>query len=284
MVTPFTAEGKVDVESLKRLTRHLIDGGVNYLVVLGSTGEAATQSEEDQDLVIRTVQQVNHGVLPIVLGVGGNDTAAVCQKIKDWTARYKPDAFLSVSPMYNKPSQEGIYRHFAAVAGCTDTPIILYNVPARTGSNMLPATTLRLAREFKNVVAVKEASGNVEQCMEVAKGAPEGFLPISGDDLLALPLMACGYQGVISVVGNAVPKDLTAMVRTALEGNYGEAAKLNYRIMDLVQLCFVEGNPSSVKLGLEVLGICGRSVRLPLVEGSDALKEKMRKALGELGY
>ena len=283
MVTPFKTNGEVDVPALIRLTHSLIDGRIDYLVVLGSTGEAATQSEADQDLVIRTVQEANAGRLPIVLGVGGNDTAAVAAKTAAWTERYRPAAFLSVSPMYNKPSQEGIYQHFKAVADSTDLPIILYNVPGRTGSNMLAATTLRLARDVKNIVAIKEASGNVEQCMEIMLGAPEGFLPISGDDVLALPLIASGYQGVISVAGNALPRMQSDMTRLALAGNFAEARALHYRLLSITQLFFTEGNPAGIKVALDLLGICGPSVRLPLIEGSPALREKMHAALQAIG-
>lgn len=283
MVTPFEPNGNVDVPALIRLTHTLIEGGVDYLVVLGSTGEAATQNEADQDLVIRTVMEANEGRLPIVLGVGGNDTAAVASKTYQWTERYRPAAFLSVSPMYNKPSQEGIYQHFKAVADSTDLPIILYNVPGRTGSNMLAATTIRLAQDFKNIVAIKEASGNMEQCMEIMLGAPEGFLPISGDDVLALPLIACGYQGVISVVGNALPRLTSDMTRLALTGKYAEARALHYKLLPVTQHCFVEGNPAGIKLALDLLGICGPSVRLPLIEGSARLRAQMHSALEALG-
>jgi 4-hydroxy-tetrahydrodipicolinate synthase len=283
MVTPFNPNGSVDVDGLTRLTHHLIAGRVDYLVVLGSTGEAATQNEADQDLVIRTVQAANAGRLPIVLGVGGNDTLAVAAKTHDWSSRYQPAAFLSVSPMYNKPSQEGIYQHFKAIAQSTTLPIILYNVPGRTGSNMLPATTLRLARDFDNIVAIKEASGNVEQCMEIAHGAPEGFLPISGDDLLALPLIACGYQGLISVAGNALPRHTSDAVRLALAGNYAEARDVHYQLLALTQLLFVEGNPAGIKIALDLLAICGPTVRLPLMEGSARLRAQLFEALEGLG-
>lgn len=283
MVTPFTADGKIDTAAITRITHHLIQGRVEYLVVLGSTGEAATQSDEDQDLVIRTVMAANEGRLPIVLGAGGNDTAAVCKKITDWTSRYNPDGFLSVSPMYNKPSQEGIFRHFAAVADATDKSIILYNVPGRTSSNMLPETTIRLAKGFKNLVAVKEASGNIEQCMRIQREVGDSFTTLSGDDALALPLIASGYKGVISVAGNAIPRPFTDMVRLALMGNFAEARSLHYRMFDLMNLFFAEGNPSSIKLALEVLGLCGRTVRLPLVEGSDELAKKIQAGLAELG-
>jgi 4-hydroxy-tetrahydrodipicolinate synthase len=185
--------------------------------------------------------------------------------------------------MYNKPSQEGIYQHFKAVADSTDLPIILYNVPGRTGSNMLAATTLRLARDVKNIVAIKEASGNVEQCMEIVLGAPEGFLPISGDDVIALPLIASGYQGLISVAGNALPRMTSDMVRLSLAGNYAEARVLHYRLLSITQLFFTEGNPAGIKVALDLLGICGPSVRLPLIEGSPALREKMHAALQAIG-
>ena len=283
MATPFSPDGSVDTLALTRLTHHLINGRVEYLVVLGSTGEAATQNEQDQDVVIRTVQAANEGKLPIILGVGGNDTRATAAKIKDWTSKYKPSGFLSVSPMYNKPSQEGIYRHFAEVASNTDLPIILYNVPGRTSSNMLASTTLRLAKNFSNIVGIKEASGNIEQCMEIVHGAGEGFLPISGDDALALPLIASGYKGVISVAGNAIPRPLTDMIRLALAGNFSEARALHYKMLPLIQLFFAEGNPSSVKVAMDLLGICGPDVRLPLINGSAELREKMEVALGMFG-
>jgi 4-hydroxy-tetrahydrodipicolinate synthase len=281
MVTPFLADGAVDHEGLKRLTRHLIEGGVNYLVVLGTTGETATLSEAEQIDVITTVMKTNAGRLPIVLGAGGNNTRAVAAKMIAFAERFRPDAFLSASPAYNKPTQEGIIAHYQALSKVTEVPIILYNVPGRTASNMLPATTLEVARTCPTAIGIKEASGNVEQCMEIAAGKPQGFYLISGDDLLTLPLMASGFDGLISVIANALPGETSQLVSSAsqVHNDMGRARTLHYQLMPLMQAIFAEGNPAGIKCLLELLGICGSTVRLPLVPASPQLKARMAQLL-----
>ncbi|MDP5168795.1 MAG: 4-hydroxy-tetrahydrodipicolinate synthase [Bacteroidia bacterium] len=278
IVTPFTTSGAVDYAALDRLVSHLIQGNVEYLVVLGTTGEAATLSAEEQDKVIKQVKESTQGRLPIVLGIGGNHTAAIVEKIQDWEKVYQPDAILSVSPYYNKPTQEGIFQHYAALASATNLPLILYNVPGRTASNMSAETTLRLAQGFANIVATKEASGNFEQCMHIMAEKPEGFQLISGEDSIALPLMALGATGVISVAANAIPGPFSDLVRAALAGDFEGARKLQYQLLDLMNLNFVEGNPAGVKALLAIQEICEKTVRLPLVEASAALSQRMKQA------
>lgn len=274
MITPFDESGQVDTEALTKLTHHLIDGKVDYLVVLGTTGESVTLTKDERALVIRTVRQTNCRRVPLVLGVGGNNTAELCQELQDMDI-IDIDAFLSVSPAYNKPTQEGIYEHYRAVSAASRLPIILYNVPGRTGSNMTAATTLRLARDFDNIIGIKEASGNVDQCIDILKRRPIDFLVISGDDNLTLPLIACGADGVISVVGNAFPKAFSDLVRSALANDYKMARSIQFRLFDIVNMLFVEGNPAGVKCALKELGVCEEHVRLPLVQVSDALRERM---------
>ena len=279
LVTPFHENGTVDWEGLKRLTDHVITGGVEYLVILGTTGESATLDENEQEKVIGTILETNAGRVPFVLGAGGNDTAKVCHKIEDWTDRYDPAAFLSVSPYYNKPSQAGIIEHFRMVAGCTDSPIILYNVPGRTASNMLPATVIELAQSCENVLYIKEASGNVEQGMDIVAGKPDDFSVLSGDDTLGISQVAAGFEGVISVAANALPFEFSEMIRAALAGDFAKARKLHYSILKIMQLHFAEGNPAGVKASLHLKGICGPHVRLPLVPASAGLMEAIKKEL-----
>ncbi len=283
MTTAFQADHSLDPQGLTALTHHLIQGGVEFLVILGTTGEAATTSAAEQERIVETIMTANAGKLPIVLGVGGNNTAEVIEKAKDWTAKFKPDALLSVSPYYSKPSQEGIFRHFSAIAESVDTPIILYNVPGRTASNMSSATTLRLAHAYKHIVAIKEASGLFEQNMEIIRDRPEGFLVLSGDDAITLPLIGAGADGVISVVANALPRAFSDMVRQALAGNFVEARKLHYPLLNFTQLLFAEGNPVGVKAALELLGVGGGAVRLPLWAASEGLKAQLKKELSGMG-
>jgi len=274
MVTPFDANGQVDFTALARLTNHLIDGRVDYLVVMGTTGESVTLSKEEKKAVLKAVLTTNAGRIPVVLGVGGNNTAEVCDELKnrDTTGL---SAILSVSPSYNKPTQDGIYAHYKAVSEASPLPIILYNVPGRTGSNMLPATTLRLARDFDNIIGIKEASGSVEQCIDILKRRSSDFLVISGDDNLTLALIACGADGVISVVGNAFPQAFANMTRAALANDLVSARSLQYRLFDIINMLFAEGNPGGVKCALKELGICEEHMRLPLVPVSDTLRKKL---------
>lgn len=276
IVTPFTEKGEVDYPALTKLVEHLIKGKVEYIVVLGTTGESVTLSKDEKQNVINHIVKVNKKRLPLVLGVGGNNTAEIAESLKksDLSAF---SAILSVSPYYNKPSQEGIYQHYKAVSKASPLPIILYNVPGRTGSNMAWDTTIRLAKEFKNIIAIKEASGNVEQCMKIIKHRPAGFLVISGDDNITLPLIASGADGVISVVANAYPKDFSDMVRASLKYDFKTAQKLHYKLMEITEQLFADGNPGGVKQILAMKNITKSFVRLPLVEPNDTVKAKLKK-------
>ncbi len=276
LVTPFDAQGEVSYDSLRQLVRHLINGKAEYLVALGTTAESPTLSAAEQEKIIETIIEANARALPLVLGIGGNHTQAVCEKAESWTLRFQPDGILSVSPYYNKPAQEGIYQHYRSIAAHTDRPLILYNVPSRTGSNISAATTLRLAEDCKNIVAIKEASGNLEQVMEIIAQKPAGFEVFSGDDLLALPMISCGARGIISVTANALPLKFSEMVRAALAGEYDKARELHYALLPLMQLNFAEGNPVGVKALMSLLGICEKTVRPPLVAASELLTEKMK--------
>lgn len=279
LITPFTEDLQVDVPALRRVTRNMIQGKIEYLVILGTTGESATLTAEEQTLVIETILEENDGELPIVLGVGGNNTASVCKKAEAWSKQYKPAAVLSVSPYYNKPSQEGIYQHYSALASSTDASIILYNVPGRTASNVSAETTLRLAHDVGNIVAMKEASGDIDQVMQIIAGRPEGFSLLSGDDHLVLPYVSLGGDGIISVTANAFPAKFSQMVRAALSGDWDLARKLHFEMLPLTKLNFAEGNPVGVKTLMELLGTCKSGVRLPLVKGTDELIRKMQAEL-----
>ncbi len=254
----------------------MIKGKVEYLVVLGTTGESATLSKEEKTEVLKYVVEKTKKRVPLVLGIGGNNTQEVMDTISH--TDLKPfTAILSVSPYYNKPSQEGIYQHYKAIAAVSPLPLILYNVPGRTSSNITSDTTLRLARECKNIIAIKEASGNLEQAMRIIKHRPKDFLVISGDDNLTLPLMACGADGVISVVANAYPKDFSEMVRQCLAGNYTQAQKLHYKLNEITEQLFADGNPGGVKHVLELKKICGAGLRLPLVKPNAGVQKKLEE-------
>ncbi len=278
IVTPFTAKGAVDFPALTKLVEHLIKGRVEYIVVMGTTGESATLSKEEKQKVVEHIVKVNKKRLPLVLGVGGNNTAEIIETLKkDDLSAFS--AILSVSPYYNKPSQEGIYQHYKAISKASPLPIILYNVPGRTSSNIAWDTTIRLANEFKNIIAIKEASGNLEQCMKIIKHRPDNFLIISGDDNLTLPIIASGGDGVISVVANAYPADFSDMVRHALVHDLKTAQKLHYKLMDITEQLFADGNPGGIKYVLSQKKITGSSVRLPLVEPNDTVKAKLKKLM-----
>ena len=276
IVTPFTKSGEVDYPALTKLVEHLIKGRVEYIVVLGTTGETATLSKEEKQQVISHIVKVTHKRIPLVLGVGGNNTAELVEQLKkDDLSDFS--AILSVSPYYNKPSQEGIYQHYKALSKASPLPIILYNVPGRTASNIAWDTTIRLAKEFKNIIAIKEASGNMDQCMKIIKHRPDNFLIISGDDTLTLPLIASGADGVISVVANAYPKDFSDMVRSALVHDFKTAQKLHYKLLDITEQLFADGNPGGVKVVLDLKKITKTYVRLPLVEPNEHVKAKLKK-------
>lgn len=275
LVTPFQADGSIDFNSLGKLIDHVIDNGVNYLVALGTTAETPTMSKEEKKAVLKHVVQHCAGRVPVVCGMGGNNTAEVIADIQsyDWTG---VSGILSVSPYYNKPTQEGIYQHFKAIAQECKLPIILYNVPGRTAGNILPATATKLANEFKHIVAIKEASGNMKQCMEYVQMAPAHFEILSGDDDLVVPQIAVGFKGVISVAANCFTKDFTTMVNAALEGNFEQAKNLHYKLLPGIELLFAEGNPAGVKGFLNEMKICGDRLRLPLVNVSSGTEQAIK--------
>ena len=274
LVTPFKQDFSIDTEALKRIVNFSIDGGIEYLVVLGTTAENATLSQQEKELVIDTVIEANNGRLPLVLGVGGNNTLKVVEELKtrDFSAF---TAILSVSPYYNKPTQEGIYQHFKAIAEASPIPVILYNVPGRTASNMLPATVLRLAKDFKNVVAIKEAAGDLVQAMQLLKNKPKDFLVISGDDMIALPMVLAGGSGVISVIGQGFPKEFSEMIRLGLNRKVDEAFKSQYLLSDCIDMIFEQGNPAGIKQVFQSLGIADNTVRLPLVKVDESLANRI---------
>ena len=274
LVTPFMEDLSVDVGALEEIVEHCIQGGVDYLVVLGTTAESATLSKADKQLVVDVVVRTNAGRLPLVLGVGGNHTAAIIEELTTLDLS-DFEAILSVSPYYNKPTQEGIYQHFKAIAQASPKPIILYNVPSRTGSNILPETTLRLAHDMPNIVAIKEASGDMIQIDKIIKGKPNGFLVISGDDFTALPTVLAGGAGVISVLGQGLPDLLSKMINLGMDGKASEAYQIHHALLPLMQLIFEEGNPAGIKSIFESLGLCRATVRLPLVEATPTLKNKI---------
>jgi 4-hydroxy-tetrahydrodipicolinate synthase len=278
LVTPFTKDGAIDYPALAKLVEHVIENKVDFLVALGTTAETPTLSTEEKQAVLRFIIQQNNKRVPLVCGAGGNNTAAVIQQLQTWDWN-GVDGLLSVVPYYNKPTQEGIYQHFKAIASATPLPIILYNVPGRTVTNMLPATTLRLAQEFKHIVAVKEASGNMAQCMELVQGAPADFAVLSGDDDLVLPQMAIGMHGVISVAANCFTKDFSQMVHLARQGQFEAAKGLHYRLLKGINLLFAEGNPAGVKCVLQEMGIMQDTLRLPLVNVSAATQNQIQDYL-----
>ena len=281
LVTPFTPNHEVDYPALKRLVNHCIDGGVEFLVALGTTAETATLTADEKQRVVAAVCDAAAGRVLVVQGVGGNDSAKVAAELKAGLP-LGISGVLSVSPYYNKPTQEGIYRHFIHISAATDLPIILYNVPGRTGSNMAAETTLRIAREVPHAVAIKEASGNLEQAMTIVLGAPEGFDVLSGDDNLTLPLVACGAHGVISVSGQAFPKTFSQMVRDARAGRMEAARDGHYAMLNFTQQLFAEGNPGGIKSALAHLGIIHPALRLPLWPVSPQLDEALAQSVRKL--
>ena len=277
LVTPFNIEDKVDFKALEKLIEFQILNGVNYLVVQGTTGESVTLSDEEKVAVLEFVIEINSGRLPIVFGIGGNHTQSVINQIKKFSS-FKIDGILSVSPYYNKPSQEGIFAHYKAISESTNLPIILYNVPGRTSSNISVSNTLKLAKECSNIVAIKEASGNLEQIMEIILHKPEGFLVISGDDALTLPHLSIGGDGVISVVANAFPKRFSSMVNAVMSGNMKLANEKHYELFEIIQYLFADGNPGGIKYVLQLINIGTDHLRLPLIN----INQKTAKKLYEL--
>jgi 4-hydroxy-tetrahydrodipicolinate synthase len=282
LVTPFKKDFSVDTAALTRITNHVIEGGVEYLVILGTTAESATLNAEEKEIVIQTILAANNSRVPMVLGVGGNNTAKVVEELK--TRDLSPfAAILSVSPYYNKPTQEGIYQHFKAVSEASPIPVIVYNVPGRTSSNMLPATVIRLANDFKNIIGIKEAAGDIVQAMKLIQTKPEGFLVISGDDMITLPMVLAGGSGVISVIGEGFPKEFSEMVRLGLNKKVAEAYELHYKLADSIDMIFEQGNPAGIKEVFKHIGLSENTVRLPLVNVDENLSVRLHNFIKNLG-
>lgn len=281
LVTPFNEDGSVDYQSLKRLVEYQLNNGADFLCILVTTSETPTLSKEEKAEIKKFIVEFVNGRVPIMMGCGGYNTAAIVEELKtgDFTGI---DGILSICPYYNKPSQEGLYQHFKAISAATKLPIILYNVPGRTGVNMSAATTVRLAKDCKNIVAIKEASGNLEQINEIIKNKPSTFDVISGDDALTFPMISCGAVGVISVIGNALPKEFSKMIRLQFKGEYEPARKIHHKFIDLFSLLFVDGNPAGVKAMLHEMGMIKNILRLPLVPTRISTLQKMSEIMKEL--
>lgn len=281
LITPFTPDGEVDYKALVRLVEYQIDNGADFLCILATTGETPCLSKEEKVKIKNLVVEINKGRLPILMGCGGNNTKAVIEEIQatDWSGI---SGILSVCPYYNKPSQEGLYQHFKAIANASPLPVVLYNVPGRTGVNMTSETTVRLANDCENIVAVKEASGNLEQVDEIIKNKPDGFDVISGDDALTFSMVASGAAGVISVIGNALPKEFSRMIRLEFKGEYEAARNIHYKFTELYKLLFVDGNPAGVKALLHEMGFIDNVLRLPLVPTRITTVQKMSEILKTL--
>lgn len=277
LITPFTSDYKVDFKALGKVIDFVLDGGVEYLVVLGTTGETSTLTKEEKIGIVNFTFDKIKGKVPVVVGIGGNNTSQLLDDLKTFPLD-EATAILSSSPAYNKPSQQGIYEHYKTLAQASPRPIILYNVPGRTGSNITAATILRLA-EVENIAGIKEASGNMVQCMHILKERPENFLVISGDDHLAMPLIACGMVGVISVAANSFPKDFSEMIRMALNNKFKDAQQLHYKCLEGLDLLFAENNPAGVKAFLAELGIIQNVLRMPLVPLSEELHKKVKECI-----
>ncbi|EFI72243.1 MULTISPECIES: 4-hydroxy-tetrahydrodipicolinate synthase [Segatella] len=283
LVTPFNEDGSVDYQSLRSLVEYQIENGADFLCILATTGEAPCLTSEEKDKITEVIKQVDNGRIPILKYCGGNNTAAVVEEIKnsDWSGI---DGILSICPYYNKPSQEGLYQHFKAIAEVSPLPIVMYNVPGRTGVNMKPETTVRLAKDFSNIIAIKEASGSLEQVDEIIKNKPDTFDVISGDDALTFSMVASGAVGVISVIGNAVPKPFSKMIRLEFKGEYEPARRIHHMFTELYSLLFVEGNPAGVKALLNDMGLIKNELRLPLVPTTITTKQKMHDILKALPF
>ncbi len=280
IVTPFNKSGEIDEKSLKNLINHLINNGTDFIVSLGTTSEAVTLNKLEKEVVMSFVKEYVDGKVPIVMGLGGNNTAGICEEINN-TDFEGVDAILSVAPYYNKPNQRGIYAHFAEIAKVCPVPIILYNVPGRTSSNISAETCLKLARDFEKVVAVKEASGDMGQVMEIIKNRPEGFSVLSGDDALTYPMMTLGGNGVISVVAMAYPREFSNMVNLCLEGDYEKARQIHYSLVDFIDLLFADGNPAGIKASLQIKGLLENNLRLPMVPVLDDHYSNIEKFVKE---
>ncbi|MBO5887169.1 MAG: 4-hydroxy-tetrahydrodipicolinate synthase [Bacteroidaceae bacterium] len=283
LVTPFQADGSIDFDALDRLIEYQIQGGADFLCIMGTTAETPTLSREEKRLLKEHFVERVAGRVPLLMGCGGNNTAAILEELQ--TENWKGiDGILSVCPYYNKPTQEGLYQHFAAIAKTSPVPVVLYNVPGRTGVNMTAETTLRLAREFENIVAIKEASGNITQMDDIIKNKPKHFDVISGDDGITFPLITLGAVGVISVIGNALPAEFSRMVRLALKGEYNTSLSIHHKFTELFKLLFVDGNPAGVKAMLSEMGLIQNVLRLPLIPTRLTTMEKISQIVRELGY
>jgi len=278
LVTPFHKDGSIDFKSFQRLIEFQISNGISYIVLLGTTGESVTLNKDEKNAVINLGIEIINGRVPLVVGIGGNNTQEIVNTIKNMNFE-GIDAILSVSPYYNKPQQKGIFLHYKSIAGVSPLPVIIYNVPSRTGCNITWDTTLRIATEIPNIIGIKEASGNLNQCVKILRDRPEGFLVISGDDALTLPLLACGGDGVISVVANAFPKEFVSMVACCLENNYIAARTINLKMADIIETIFADGSPSGIKAALEVLDLCQGHVRLPLAKVNKAAYNNISSAI-----
>lgn len=281
LITPFLADNSIDFDGLSTLVENQIENGTDYLVVLGTTAETATLSQEEKQAVINAVVATNQGRLPVIVGVGGNNTESVITDLKKLNL-HGANAILSVVPYYNKPTQEGIYQHYKAIAENSPVPVMLYNVPSRTGASMTPETTIRLAREIKNLVGIKDASGDLAAVGKILRDRPNGFHVISGDDSLIVPILSLGGDGVISVAANAIPKAISSMTKAALEGNFTQARTLHLKMLNFIEKLFVEGNPGGVKAALFIMGKIRNQLRLPLVPVSDETIEAVRNELEQM--
>jgi 4-hydroxy-tetrahydrodipicolinate synthase len=280
LITPFKGNGAIDFEAIPRIIDHLINGGVDYLVVLGTTAESTSLSKDEKKQLIATIVNHNAGILPLVIGIGGNNTLKVIEEIISMDMRAF-SAILSVTPYYNKPNQEGLYRHFSSIAENSSLPIILYNVPSRSGVNLTPKTVLRLAKDFDKIVAIKEATGNFQQAQILLKICPKDFLVLSGDDEMSLPMLLAGAKGVISVIGNALPELYSKIVKNGIDGDAKRGYQTQYQILDLIRTIYDEGNPTGIKVLMNALGLCENQLRLPLVNASDSLYNKLNKYFKE---
>jgi 4-hydroxy-tetrahydrodipicolinate synthase len=281
IVTPFKNDSSIDFSAFGRVVDHVINGGVNYIVVMGTTGESVTLTKDEKKAVICYILEKIDDRVPLVVGIGGNNTQEVINQVRGWDLK-GVDGILSVSPSYNKPTQKGIYQHFKAISTVSPLPIILYNVPGRTGSNMSAETTLELAHNFENIVGIKEASTNIEQIMKIVKDKPENFLLISGDDLNTLPVIAAGGSGVISVLANAFPAQWSEMVNQCLKSNFKAAREIQFRFIEMIELLFVDSSPAGVKAMLNVMNLCQNTLRLPLVPVSRTVYTRIQKAIDEV--
>ena len=282
MITPFKADGSIDFDAIPIIVNHLINGGIDFLVVLGTTAETATLTKLEKIALVDKIIEVNSDRLPLVLGLGGNNTQELLGMF-DWFNLSSFTALLSVSPYYNKPTQEGLYQHFKTIANNSSIPLILYNVPSRTGVNIAPETVLRLAKDFDNIIALKEASGDFQQAQTLMKLCPPNFSILSGDDEMSLPMILAGAKGVISVIGNAIPEQYSRIIKEGLSRNVDEAYLIQYQLLDLIRMIYFEGNPTGIKVLMDTLGLCENNLRLPLVPASKELtlqlKEELKKGM-----